>query len=169
VSKSFNESLKVGKVAESKIAKWLMERGNYVTPAYQIIDTKYSGPQLFGLNESFVTPDMLVFSSNGALWIEAKHKTAFTWHRNTSRFVTGIDLPHWEDYLKVSVITKMPCWLMFNHLGGQAKDSPPSPSGLFCGEIQRLKDCKNHEHPDGGKYGMIYWAMESLKRFGDAL
>jgi hypothetical protein len=165
----FNERLTLGHVVESKIAKWLIARGCHVLPAYQIIEQKANGPQLFSKAGNFVTPDMFVFSKSGALWIEAKHKTAFTYHRITGRFVTGIDLNHWRDYLEVKRLTSVECWLMFNHLGGTAKDSPPSPSGLFTGEIGELSKCVNHTHANWGKHGMIYWAIHSLKRIGEPL
>jgi hypothetical protein len=165
----FNDNLAFGQVAESKIAKWLIARGCHVLPAYQIIEKKANGPQLFSRSGNFVTPDMFVFCKSGAIWLEAKHKTAFTYHRKTGRFVTGVDLHHWRDYLRVKDLTSVECWLMFNHLGGVAKDSPPSPSGLFAGEIGSLSQCVNHTHENWGRHGMIYWAIDSLKKISEAL
>ena len=169
VSKQFEQQLQFGKVAESAIARWLIKRGAYVSPVYEVIDRKSGGPRLFGNGRNLVTPDMLVFTNNGAVWIEAKHKSAFTWHRITERFVTGIDLNHWRDYLQVAHQTSIDVWLVFNHKGGTAKDSPESPRGLFVGDIMKLKDCINHTHENWGRHGMVYWAMESLTRMGDAL
>jgi hypothetical protein len=166
---NFNEQLEFGQVAESKIAKWLIGRGCHVLPAYQILEKKSNGPQLFTNEGEFVTPDMLVFCVAGAIWIEAKHKTAFSYHRKTERFVTGIDLHHWRDYLRVKSLTSIDCWLVFNHLGGSAKDSPPSPSGLFAGEVGRLQDCINHTHENWGRHGMVYWAIDSLTKISEAL
>lgn len=169
MSRLFDDALKFGKVAESAIARWLISRGNYVLPAYEIVDSKFQGPQFFGSGVSFVTPDMLVFGKLGAVWIEAKHKNAFTWHRITKRFVTGIDRHHWMDYLQVAERSRIQCWLMFNHKGGKAKDSPESPSGLYGGDIEQLKHQINHEHSNHGKSGMVYWSIDSLTRFSDCL
>ena len=165
----FTESLQIGHVAETKIAKWLISKGHKVLPAYQIVDNKDGGPKFFCKEGNFVTPDMLVFCGNGMVWIEAKHKTAFTWHRKTQRFVTGIDIHHWNDYIKVKELSGLPCWLLFNHIGGVAKDSPPSPSGLFTGEIDYVKQNINHTHDNWGRHGMVYWSMETLKKISEAL
>jgi hypothetical protein len=165
---SFEYNLQTGLVAESAIAKWIIDRGGMVLPAYQVLNKKHGGPRLFTGVANFVTPDMLVFGKE-TVWIEAKHKTAFTWHRITERFVTGVDICHWKDYLEVKRLTGFPCWLLFNHTGGQAKDSPPSPSGLFGGEIGDLKSCINHSHANWGRSGMVYWAIESLKKLDECL
>lgn len=166
---SFEKKLAIGKVAESKIASWLISRGCSVLPAYEVIESKFGGPKLFCGDRSLVTPDMLVFSCNGIHWIEAKHKTAFSWHRKTERFVTGVDLHHWDHYKEVAKRTSLDCFLFFNHTGGQAKDSPPSPAGLFYGEINHLNENINHTHDNWGRGGMIYWAMDTLTRIGDPL
>lgn len=165
----FRETLEFGKVAETAIANWLMNRGCNILPAYEIVDSKFQGPRLFCKEGNLVTPDLLIFKEAKILWIEAKHKTAFTWHRKTSRFVTGVDYHHWLDYLKVKQRTGLECWILFNHLGGKAKDSPESPSGLFGGEVGVLEKNINHTHENWGKSGMVYWAHERLKRFCDAL
>lgn len=169
MSSQFKSSLAFGKVAETAIARWLISRGNHVLPAYEIEENKFQGPQLFGKNKNYVTPDLLAFNSGSVVWIEAKHKTAFAWHRKTKQWTTGVDRHHWKDYVKVAEVTRMPCWLLFNHTGGTAKDSPPSPSGLYGNEIRKLKDCIDHEHDNWGRHGMVYWAIDSLVRFCDCL
>ena len=98
--------------------------------------------------------------------IEAKHKTAFSWHRLTGRWVTGVDLRHYEYYCKIEDMSPWPVWLMFLHRGGQAKDSPPSPSGLFGNRLEVLRRQENHRSDKWGKWGMVYWALPSLKLLG---
>ncbi len=99
------------------------------------------------------------------MWVEAKHKTAFSWHRLTERWVTGIDLRHYEHYLRVAMKTPWPVWLLFLHEGGQAKDSPAeSPAGLFGNELLFLSAHENHRSDKWGRSGMVYWAEASLKK-----
>jgi hypothetical protein len=165
---SFEKQLSIGKVGESRIARWLMKRGNLVLPVYEIAENQYKGPALYSASASIISPDMVVFNSGKVLWVEAKNKSAFTWHRKTSRFVTGIDKHHYYEYLRVSRQTKTPVWLLFLHGKGTAKDTPKgltSPSGLFGGEVFSLNRLINHEHENWGKYGMVYWAESSLKKF----
>lgn len=163
-SVTFRQTLHFGQTGESEIALWLRQRGFTVLPVYEKILDTGKGPQLFLPVDCLIAPDMLVYRGDEALWIEAKHKTAFSWHRITGRWVTGIDLRHYEDYLLVDTCSPWPVWLLFLHRGGQAKDSPPnSPAGLFGNKISVLKNCENHRHDNWGKSGMVYWSIDNLK------
>lgn len=161
---SFQTSLGYGRAAESAISLWLRRRGFTVFPAYEKLIDEGKGPQLYVAEGSLIAPDLLVFNSTKAYWIEAKHKQAFTWHRITNRWVTGIDLRHYEDYCKIDDDTPWPVWLFFLHDGGQAKDSPPkSPSGLFGNKLSYLRLHENHRHRNWGRSGMVYWAYDRLR------
>jgi len=160
---TFETRLQQGQAGESAIARWLRSRGHAVLPAYEKIIDNGKGPRLFTRTGPLVAPDLLVFQGTGVIWIEAKHKTAFTWHRATERWVTGIDLHHYEQYQLVSQQLRYPIWLLFLHDGGQAKDSPPdSPSGLFGNNLAYLTTHENHRHMNGGRAGMVYWAVSAL-------
>lgn len=164
---NFEESLSFGQAGESEIANWLRSRGNTVLPIYEKIIDNGKGPQLFlPNNKQLVAPDLMVFKDK-FYWVEAKKKTAFTWHRKTKRFVTGIDLRHYKHYLEVREVLQTPLWLFFLHLGGKAKDSPESPSGLYAGEILELKDKENHRHENWGSSGMVYWSINVLRKLDD--
>lgn len=164
---SFHESLVMGQAGESAIAGWLKRKGFAVMPVYEKIMDTGKGPQLFMAETELIAPDLFVFHPDNkkVLWIEAKHKTAFTWHRITGRWTTGIDLRHYRDYCRVADLSPWPVWLMFLHQGGQAKDSPPdSPSGLFGNTLDYLKDNVNHTHANWGPSGMVYWAVGNLRQ-----
>ena len=178
---SFADKLAFGKVAEGFIANWLMARGNSVLPVYEIEKSTGKGPQLFGMDASLVAPDMVAFTENGVVWIEAKHKSVFTWHRNTKQWTTGIDLRHYGDYLKVAKKTRLPVWLMFFHKNQTPSDNDlrmgcpkQCPTGLFGGDIFDLVPRENHRTPpldcfrDGakghGNSGMVYWSHSKLKQ-----
>lgn len=162
--RAFDESLAVGKVAESAIAKWLMRRGNSVLPVYEKVIDEGKGPQLFSGGEGIIAPDMLTMKDGRVLWMEAKHKTGFTWYRIGGHFDTGIDLRHYRDYLKVAAVTGFPVWLLFLQRGSAVKDAPEgqndSPSGLYGNDILRLNECICHESPNWGRSGMVYWHRE---------
>lgn len=165
---NFQRQLEIGKIGESKIADWFKSRGYAILPVYEKEQGEFKGPVLYTASkEQKVAPDMLVFKKDKTLWIEAKHKSAFTWHRKTNRWVTGIDMHHFKDYLSISEISDIPVWLLFLHQVGVAKDTPEgmiSPTGLFGGDISALKNNFNHTHANWGNSGMIYWAYESLKK-----
>ncbi len=101
------------------------------------------------------------------MWVEAKHKTAFSWHRMTGEWCTGIDICHYEDYCKVQDAFPWAVVLLFLHDGGQAKDSPPSPSGLFGRKLSYLREHEHHRHVNWGRYGMVYWGIDALQKLAD--
>lgn len=166
---SFDESLREGLLGEGLITRWLNSRGWNVLPAYEIEVQSGKGPRLFSAQRGkLIAPDLLVFNGSEFYWVEAKTKSAFTWHRNTETFQTGIDRRHWLDYLAVSETTGFPVWLMFLHRpGSSAKDTPlgkVSPSGLYGQVIDRLLDTIDHEHANHGPSGMVYWRENALRK-----
>jgi len=161
---TFAQTLEYGVAAESSIAQWLIGRGWSVLPVYEKLLDDHKGPQLYTSSGSLIAPDLFVFNSHKVLWVEAKHKSAFTWHRITGRWTTGIDLRHYQDYCQIAERTPWPVWLLFLHEEGQAKDSPEgSPTGLFGGSLAYLRQNENHRHDNWGKGGMVYWAHETLR------
>jgi len=167
---NFNQNLKQGQLGESLIAKWLQGRGHAVFPAYQIEHQTGKGPQLFTASGDLVLPDLLAFQSGRIQWVEAKHKTCFTWHRLTKRWVTGIDLRHYQEYRRVASRTSLPVWLMFWHPNAQPDrrdveyNCPQScPVGLFGNDLSILTSCENHRSDKWGRSGMVYWAHKNLR------
>ena len=164
----FERNLVQGKIGESEIARWLQRRGHHILPVYEIEKGQYKGPAVYTSNgESLIAPDLLAFGKGKITWIEAKHKTAFSWHRITQKWVTGIDLHHYFQYLKVMDIVDWPVWILFLHDGGTAKDSAQSESGLFGNSLEYLKDHENHRHKNHGKSGMVYWDRASLRKLSN--
>lgn len=161
---TFTSQLRYGQAGESAIAMWLRRNGATVLPIYEKILDTGKGPQLFFPEMKLIAPDLLVCDTSGIFWAEAKHKTAFTLHRRSGKWVTGIDIRHYEDYCAVDSLSPWPVWLLFLHRGGQAKDSPAnSPAGLFGGAIKELRCRESHRFGDYGKGGMVYWAIDKLR------
>lgn len=166
---SFAEQLHFGKVGEGKIAQWLIAKGYSVLPVYEKELHTGKGPVLYTLPANLIAPDMLAFKQDDVKWIEAKTKSSFTWHRISQKWVTGIDLRHYQDYLKIVKISPWPIWVLFLHLNScGAKDTPPeligqSPVGLFGNELHFLSKNENHRHGNWGNSGMVYWAPDKLR------
>jgi len=178
---AFEHRLAVGKVGESLIANWLKRRGYNVLPAYEIAEPEFKGPRIFSVERDLVAPDLLAFrfwqeqrrEQKRVLWVEAKSKAAFTWHRISQTYQDGIDKRHWLDYLELRRRMPWDLWLLFLHApGGLAKDNPEGmvpPSGLFGGEIRRLAECIDHESDRWGSSGMVYWRCSDLTVDGKPL
>ncbi len=166
----FDQQLQAGKIGESYIANWFKNRGFNILPVYEKEISEGKGPTLFTAeNKQIIATDMLIFKENKIFWIEAKHKTAFSWHRITGRWVTGIDIKHYTHYLELAKLSKWPIWLIFLQKGGHAKDSPEiSPSGLYGGELTYLSRNENHRHMNHGSSGMVYWSDSVLNRISNA-
>jgi hypothetical protein len=165
----FATNLKTGQLGESLIARWCMSRGNSLIPVYEKeIDTG-KGPRFFSPEGQFVAPDMFLLPA--MMFVEAKHKTVFSWHRITERWCTGIDLNHYEGYQRVQAISGRPVWLLFLHRSPtpDARDIAAGcpdvcPTGLFGEDLRFLTENENHRHTNWGRHGMVYWAVEKLKR-----
>ena len=163
LSPSFANSLGIGKIGESHIAQHFLSKGYAVLPIYEKEISEGKGPAIFFPDRQVIGTDMMVFKQEKVFWIEANHKTAFTSHRITERWVTGIDIKHYEHYQEIMNRTAWPVWLIFYHRGGQAKDSPAeSPKGLFGNDLKFLVNNENHRHDNWGKSGMVYWAKDKL-------
>lgn len=153
-----------GQAGETAIARWLRSRGRYVLPVYEKIIDDGKGPRLYAPNGRLVAPDLVVMSELGMTWVEAKHKSGWTWHRKTGRYTTGIDIRHYAHYLQVADGLGYPLWLMFLQAGEPTKDSPENatPAGLYGGDIQKLRHCENHRSDKWGSSGMVYWSIDAL-------
>jgi len=168
---SFESQLQTGLLGEGEIARHLIKHGYHVLPAYQIEVDHNKGPRLYTADGNLIAPDLLAFSSGRVLWVEAKTKSAFTWHRSSATWQTGIDRRHWLHYVEVDERTPWPVWIFFLHRKGLiAKDTPfgmISPSGLFGNTVFKLKTTIHHEHENHGPSGMVYWTVDALRKIED--
>lgn len=168
----FADNLAAGLIGESEVAQWLIDRGWTVLPAYEKEIGTGKGPRLYTAEGPVVSPDMLIFNRQRKIWwVECKTKQAFSWHRNTETWQTGIDLHHWREYQRVQRLTPFDICLLFLHrFGNMAKDTPQgkvSPSGLFGNTITRLLDTVDHVSGRHGASGMVYWNESALHRIAD--
>jgi hypothetical protein len=172
----FQYQLGFGKIAESAIAKYLIEEKGYaILPVYEIEHPNRKGPRLSSGGDELRAPDMLAFRDDKTLWIEAKHKTAFTWHRKTSKWVTGIDMSCYQDYLKINERIHHPVWLMFLHCSStpdtrDLRHGCPNrcPVGLYGNTLDYLHSRVNHTFRGYGHGGMVYWAESKLHKIAEA-
>lgn len=169
---NFSEALAYGKTGESRIAVFLRRFGWNVMPAYEKETGDFKGPVFYQASgPPLVAPDMLLFGRDGRIaWVEAKRKSAFSWDRAGKTWVTGIDIKHYEDYIRISKLTPIPLWILFLHEGGTAKDTPTdktSPTGLFGRALFDLMNREHHRSAKWGKRGMVYWDVKDLIRLAD--
>jgi hypothetical protein len=175
MSTDFERNLATGNVAEGRIARYFIGRGYSVMPVYEIEKAHGKGPQVFTPTRGLIAPDMFVFK-NKAIWVEAKHKTVFSWHFKTECWTTGIDLRHYRDYLALEDESPWPVWLTFLHVKSEpdvrdVRHGCPEkcPTGLFANSLDYLRRHEHHVCPPGdgdggwGRSGMVYWARSDLK------
>lgn len=166
----FAADLQAGRVGEGMIAGWLRRRGCYVVPAYEIDQDAGKGPRIFAPDGRLIAPDMLCLRpAQPPVWVEAKHKSVFSWYRKLQRWETGIDWLHWLDYVQVQDRIGIPVWLLFLHRdsvpwAGDAPHLPPGvtecPIGLFGISVDDARGGvrMGREHARG----MAYWPHDSL-------
>jgi hypothetical protein len=169
---SFALRLSYGRIAENKIAQWLMAKGSLVLPVYETeLEGSAKGPRVFLCDSELVAPDLLVFTKQRAHWIEAKRKSRFTWHRKTRTWQTGIDVGCYNHYLQIADQSPFPLWLLFLHEDStpdardiHAGSEPQCPVGLYGRDIQKLRHVVDHSHNNWGRTGMVYWRESVLQR-----
>jgi hypothetical protein len=177
--KSFDDKYAFGKIAEGQIAQWLIRAHEYqLLPAYEIEIPSGKGPRLLTSSGGLVAPDILAMKHRGTKlfikWYEAKHKTRFSWYRkNGGSWQTGIDLRHFEDYIKVQEQTGIEVYMLFLHRSNcpsasDLENGSPSvcPVGLFGGSLYHLihhVDHKDSYNDSGRAYPMVYWNEKVLK------
>lgn len=168
---SFSEQLAFGQIAESQIAQWLRRvHGCAILPVYEKEIATGKGPRFFAPDTEIVAPDMLVLKHDKVFWVEAKHKGVFSWHRLSGRWVTGIDLHHYQQYLALAEGYPYPVWLLFLHERDSAVERRPHepwpcPTGLYGGELRALAARENHRSDEWGRHGMVYWAHDQLRQY----
>ena len=154
-----------GDVGQRAIAEWLrVKKGWTILPIYDIESPDGKGPRLFLPDGALITPDILAYLRQRVWWIEAKHKTTFSWYRKDRVWTTGIDTRHYEQYLRVREHSPWPIWLLFLHSQAiyDADAGRNSPTGLFGNEILTLQQCVSHRS-DRYARGMIYWTIGKLQ------
>lgn len=167
----FQKQLAFGQIAETRIAKWLILRGLTILPAYDKEYDDGKGPRVFFAAGNLVVPDFLVFSKDYFGWIEAKHKSVFTWYGKGGYWTTGIDRHHFNHYVQVHERLKLDVWILFLHICSTPdrrdrerweKCPEICPTGLFGAPLSRLTgEQHSHESDKHGRSGMRYWGLEN--------
>lgn len=169
---TFNENLAFGKIAESQIALWLRRaRGWAVLPVYEVEQQTGKGPRFFAPRDELIAPDMIAMRGDRVRWIEAKHKTVFSWWGKGKCFETGIDLHHYEHYQRIASEYPFEVWLLFLHVSDETDtrdivrwDAPARcPVGLFGGTVPYLSRNESHRDDRHGPSGMVYWKHNTLR------
>jgi len=173
--KRFQEKLAFGQVAEWQIEVWLRHTAKCCVLPVREGGRDNKGPRLFLPKGELIAPDMLAIRGKDIRWIEAKHKTVFSWYHNGQRWETGIDLHAFEQYRQIAQMTPWPVWLLFLHseaYGDKADEPYPCPVGLFGNDLNELSKPENISHKwkpqkakdrEYSRSGMIYWSPDNLK------
>jgi len=174
-----NGTLARGRIVESQIGQWLVKsQGWTLLPPYEIEIPSGKGPRLFTPNGELIVPDILGMRYKGKKfifkWWEAKGKSRFTWRwKDAKAWQTGIDLRHYEDYIKVQEQTfeVYVCFLHSYSIPSKydlEHGSPATcPTGLFGNTLSYLMDHWHHKD----KYfngrrdcPMVYWNESDLEQ-----
>lgn len=169
---TFKENLVTGQFTEVQIAKWLRQSKGYsVLPVYEIEGGEFKGPRFFGPSNELIAPDILAMKGGEIRWIEAKHKTVFSWRGIGGYWETGVDKYHFDSYQQIAIQHPFPVWILFLHKSDKTdkKDldrwvnAPRTcPTGLYAGSLPYLDKHKRYDAKQG-KGGMFYWRHEHLQ------
>jgi hypothetical protein len=172
---SFIRNKPIGDIGEKLAGNYIQSRGGIIQRIGKTDEERFQGPRLRGADGDEPSPDIIAFNTwlmpGGAMWVEVKHKSVFSWRRTERCWQTGIDRSSYEHYKRVALRTKTPVWLLFFH-----RESTPSPAdrawgcpaqcpvGLFGDDMMKLIDSVEHADHRWGKSGMVYWNHRDLTR-----
>lgn len=152
---NFEECLKVGEQGEKDVAIHLLELGYNVLPLYQFEPT--FAPRIFNIHKNLTAPDLIVFNNAKTTFVEVKSKNR--WIKYAGIIETGCDYRLYKEYKELSLMTKMPLHIIFNH-------SIDDPCGYFYIDINeqgRYWDGCN-ENGEKKSKAMYFWQCHQLKK-----
>lgn len=140
---------KLGNNGERFVAEFLQEKGYYVIPSYD-----YSGednnkaPKMQGKKTAYVIPDLDICRAGLRRWVEVKTKTEATEFKKTGELQHGIDVRHFESYLRVQDESGNEVYLAIYEL-------TPRPVILIASLAHLEANVDHHGTSRGAK--MLYW------------
>lgn len=168
---TFSQQLAFGKIAETQIALWLRRaKGWSILPVYEKEINEGKGPRFFTPDKEIVAPDLLVMKGAQVRWIEAKHKSVFTWYRKSpqdDKWQTGIDAHHFFEYCRIAEETAYPVWLLFLHASDEARPyngMRPSPTGLYGNNLLSIVSAADIRLDTSQGKELAYWHRSDLIR-----
>lgn len=104
--KDFDSQLAFGKEFEDLFARFLINRGWFVTPKY--LFSEEGAPLLIGKHSKYAIPDIDAARNGRRIWVECKRKNKMERHP-----ATGYPLEHHHNYKKVQEITGDKVFVVF--------------------------------------------------------
>lgn len=126
IQKSFELKLAYGKEGEHEVGEYFTGLNYSILPLYQFNDD--IAPKLYTANTTVTAPDLFVFGNGKYFWVEVKTKNR--WIKYLNSIETGCNERHYLEYLKISEITGLPVYLLFNH-------KEIEPTGYYCTDVNR--------------------------------
>lgn len=178
MNKGFVENLKVGLDGEDEIEDWFAAQGFSVIPLFNRKDPRRGPVMHCGDGELRTIPDLLVMKPRGsnivgypeAFFVEVKNREAFSYRYVSKEVQLALDMVDYERYLSFSENSSLDMLVLVRSAGNQMKYAPAeveSPKGVYGGFLSELTKIENHRDLKYGKNdkGMVYWNIESLKKF----
>lgn len=143
-----------GAAAEKRVAEWLQVRGWHVIPSYDFAGSNGDkAPKLQGFRQGHPVPDLDVARGGIRKWIEVKSKGYSPFWRKGGYHTHGIDLPLWQHYQTVEVITGTECWLAIYEEDTRC---------LLCQSLRNLGEPDSKGNDTCGK-PVVYWRREKFR------
>ena|SRR5215471_9745764 len=154
MTRSFEASLEMGKIAEDWVHDLLLRDGWSVTPLHELPPSDGHGPRVSGRDDVPV-PDFHAAKFAQSLAIEVKAKERRQWGRMLQCEEHGIDQDKWSDYRRYDAQV-MPLFLIVVTLG----PFPWERRDALCARISRLRP---HMNRDRSGTAMVYWPCEQMR------
>ena len=113
-------------------------------------------PRLYGLESSYVTPDLLMSKAGWSFWLEIKTKERADFTEITQRLEHGFELRLYRDYLAVQEHTGIKTWVCIVE--------EDTGAILFIRLNDIAHDCRDYHGPRT-KEPMIYFPRDAFRSY----
>jgi hypothetical protein len=154
-----SENFKFARRVEEWVAIMLAASGYRVLEAAKL--DRDGAPMMHAIESrrSLILPDIMAARGGSMHWVEVKQKDSATLHRKTMVLETGVDLAHWQNYVRVEAETGAPLTIVFYHM---------KETEILCGRLAELEPIarayRGSAHGKGG--GMAMFPYHGLRRIG---
>jgi len=139
----WDDLFKRGLKGEKLVREWLKLRGFYVLPA-SLIDNG-GAPALEGYLKKVIASDHLVAGRGRTFWAEVKTYQRAAFYQKYQRWVHGIPIRLWQQYLEAERITGIPGYLYILQLNERL---------ILEGKLSEIEvgsqKTEGHHHPPSG-------------------
>jgi hypothetical protein len=157
----FELRLAQGAQWEQAVSDWLRKPGHGIS-VLELFKYRHNGqpPVFISIGDRIITPDMQVIGGGSSIYLEVKSKRRFAKNPYTMKSMTGIDLHHWKDYIRVQQESGIKVLIVFVH------EETKEVRADFVDVLDRHPEKDEVPKCRTGRGGMVFWPHDAPQLIG---